>query len=127
HGPHLISRGRPSGRGPRGRPCSDLFLGLSASAPQVQSGKLRALAVTGRQRVAEFSDVPTFRESGVVFGGLGEGAGFGIVAPTGTPAAVIEKLNGAVNQVLMDPKTRSGFETKAFATVVGGRSEERRV
>jgi hypothetical protein len=37
-----------------------IFLGLSASAPQVQSGKLRALAVTGRQRVAEFSDVPTY-------------------------------------------------------------------
>jgi tripartite-type tricarboxylate transporter receptor subunit TctC len=101
-----------------------IFLGLSASAPQVQSGKLRALAVTGRQRVAEFSDVPTFRESGVDLGGLEDGAWFGIVAPTGTPAAVIEKLNGAVNQVLMDPKTRSGFETKAFATVVGGTPEE---
>jgi tripartite-type tricarboxylate transporter receptor subunit TctC len=100
-----------------------ISLGLSASAPQVQSGKLRALAVTGPQRVAEFSDVPTFRESGVDLGGLEDGA-FGIVAPTGTPAAVIEKLNGAVNQVLMDPKTRSGFETKAFATVVGGTSEE---
>jgi hypothetical protein len=36
-----------------------IFLGLSASAPQEQSGKLRALAVTGRQRVAEFSDIPT--------------------------------------------------------------------
>src|SRR4029453_8273885 len=112
HGPHLISRGRPSGRGPRGRPCSDLFLGLSASAPQVQSGKLRALAVTGRQRVAEFSDVPTFRESGVDLGGLEDGAWFGIVAPTGTPVPIIEKLNRMVNQVLADPKIRSEFETK---------------
>jgi tripartite-type tricarboxylate transporter receptor subunit TctC len=101
-----------------------IFLGLSASAPQVQSGKLRALAVTGRQRVAEFSDVPTFWESGVDLGGLKDGAWFGIVAPTGTPAAIIDKLNGAVNQVLMDSKTRSAFETKAFATVVGGTSEE---
>jgi len=101
-----------------------IFLGLSASAPQVQSGKLRALAVTGRQRVAEFSDVPTFCESGVDLGGLKDGAWFGIVAPTGTPAAIIDKLNGAVNQVLMDSKTRSAFETKAFATVVGGTSEE---
>jgi tripartite-type tricarboxylate transporter receptor subunit TctC len=101
-----------------------IFLGLSASAPQVQSGKLRALAVTGPQRVAEFSDVPTFRESGVDLGGLEDGAWFGIVAPTGTPAAIIEKLNGATNQVLMDPNTRSAFETKAFATVVGGTSEE---
>jgi tripartite-type tricarboxylate transporter receptor subunit TctC len=101
-----------------------IFLGLSASAPQVQSGKLRALAVTGRQRVAEFSDIPTFRESGVDLGGLEDGAWFGIVAPTGTPAAIIEKLNSAVNQVLIDPKTRSAFETKAFATAVGGTSLE---
>src|SRR5215831_7072826 len=91
-----------------------IFLGLSASAPQVQLGKLRALAVTGRQRVAEFSDVPTFWESGVDLGGLKDGAWFGIVAPTGTPAAIIDKLNGAVNQVLMDSKTRSAFETKAL-------------
>src|SRR6266702_5587962 len=73
-----------------------IFLGLGASAPQVQSGKLRALAVTGRQRLAEFSDLPTFRESGVDLGGLEDGAWFGIVAPTGTPAAIIEKLNSAV-------------------------------
>lgn len=90
----------------------------------MQSGKLRALAVTGRQRVAEFSDIPTFRESGVDLGGLEDGAWFGIVAPTGTPAAIIEKLNSAVNQVLIDPKTRSAFETKAFATAVGGTSLE---
>ena len=101
-----------------------IFLGLSASAPQVQSGKLRALAVTGSQRVAEFSDVPTFRESGVDLGGLEDGAWFGIVAPTGTPVPIIEKLNGMVNQVLADPKIRSEFDTKAFATVIGGTSEE---
>jgi tripartite-type tricarboxylate transporter receptor subunit TctC len=100
-----------------------IFLGLSASAPQVQSGKLRALAVTGPQRLAEFSDVPTFGESGVDLGGLADGAWFGIVAPTGTPAATIEKLNSAVRQVLMDPKTRSAFE-EAFATVVGDTPEE---
>ena len=101
-----------------------IFLGLSASAPQVQPGKLRALAVTGHKRVAEFLDVPTFSESGIDLGGLEDGAWFGIVAPTGAPAPIIEKLNGAVNQVLADPKTRSEFETKAFATVIGGTSEE---
>jgi Tripartite tricarboxylate transporter family receptor len=51
-----------------------IFLGLSASAPQVQSGKLRALEVIGSQRAVEFSDVPTFRESGVDLGGLEDGA-----------------------------------------------------
>ena len=90
----------------------------------MQSGKLRALAVTGRRRVAEFPDVPTFSESGVSLGGLEDGAWFGIVAPAGTPAPITDKLNGAVNQVLADPKIRSEFETKAFATVIGGTSEE---
>src|SRR6516164_1746979 len=101
-----------------------IFLGLSASAPQVQSGKLRALAVTGRKRVAEFPNVPTFSESGVDLGGLEDGPWFGIVAPTGTPGPIIEKLNRMVNQVLADPKIRSEFESKAFATVIGGTSEE---
>jgi tripartite-type tricarboxylate transporter receptor subunit TctC len=101
-----------------------IFLGLGVSAPQVQSGKLRALAVTGPRRTSEFSDVPTFRECGVDLGGLEDGAWFGIVAPAGTPAPIIEKLNRAVNKVLVDPNTRSAFETNAFATVVGGTSEE---
>lgn len=46
-----------------------IFLGLSASAPQVQSGKLRPLAVTGPQRLEEFPNVPTFRESEIDLGG----------------------------------------------------------
>src|SRR5262249_35533312 len=57
-------------------------------------------------------------------GGLADRAWFGIVAPTGTPVPIIEKLNGMVNQVLADPKIRSEFETKAFATAIGGTSEE---
>src|SRR5262245_43785651 len=100
-----------------------IFLGLAASAPQVQSGKLRALAVTGSQRLEEFPNVPTFRESGIDLGGLENGTWFGIVAPAGTPAPIIEKLNDAVNQVLQDTKIRSGF-TEAFATVVGGTPKE---
>jgi tripartite-type tricarboxylate transporter receptor subunit TctC len=54
-----------------------IFLGLGASAPQVQSGKLRALAVTGRQRLANFPDVPTFREGSIDLGGIEDGAWFG--------------------------------------------------
>jgi tripartite-type tricarboxylate transporter receptor subunit TctC len=96
-----------------------IFLGLGSSAPQVRSGKLRALAVTGPQRVAELPEVPTFRESGVDLGGLDNGTWFGIVAPAGTPAPIIERLNDAVNQILKDPKIRSGF-SQGFATVVGG-------
>jgi tripartite-type tricarboxylate transporter receptor subunit TctC len=71
----------------------------------------------------EFPDVPTFRESGIDLGGLENGTWFGIVAPAGTPAPIIEKLNETVNQILKDPKIRSGF-TEAFATVVGGTPKE---
>ena len=41
-----------------------IFLGLGASAPQVQAGKLRALAVTDPQHTADYPNVPTFKESG---------------------------------------------------------------
>jgi tripartite-type tricarboxylate transporter receptor subunit TctC len=100
-----------------------MFLGLSISGPQVTSGKFRALAVTGPQRVPTFPEVPTFAESGVDLGGISGGTWFGIVAPTRTPTSVIARLNEAVNQTLKDPKTRSGFEATSH-TVVGGTPEE---
>jgi tripartite-type tricarboxylate transporter receptor subunit TctC len=100
-----------------------IFLGLGASAPQVQAGKLRALAVTGPQRTADYPNVPTFKESGIDLGGIEGGTWFGIAAPAATPAPIVEKLNGAVNQALKDPKTRAAFE-KAYAVVAGGTAGE---
>jgi len=66
-------------------------LGLAPAIPHIKGGKLRALGVTGKRRVAVLPDVPTLAESGLPeFETL---QWYGVVAPAGTPAAVIAKLH----------------------------------
>jgi len=100
-----------------------IFTGVSVTGPMVKAEKVRALALTGVQRTPAFPDVPTFKESGIDLGGVNSGSWFGIAAPKGTPAAVVEKLNTAVNQALKDPKVRARYEAADFV-IVGGSAEE---
>jgi tripartite-type tricarboxylate transporter receptor subunit TctC len=79
----------------------------SALLANIQAGKLRALAVTSAERWQELPDVPTMIEGGYLddpYDTL-----FGLVAPAGTPAVVIDKLNAAVNAGLRSPDMRASF------------------
>jgi tripartite-type tricarboxylate transporter receptor subunit TctC len=69
-----------------------------AVIPHVQSGKLRALGVTGRERSPSLPDVPTIAESGLP--GYEASGWFGLLAPAGTPSAVVDKISRDVNGVL---------------------------
>jgi tripartite-type tricarboxylate transporter receptor subunit TctC len=71
-------------------------------APNVQSGRVRALAITGPKRSPLFPDVPTMAEAGVP--GAEMVAWTGVVGPSGIPANIIKKLNSEINAVLADPK-----------------------
>ena len=71
-----------------------------AVIPQVQAGKLKALAVSTAKRLPQLPDLPTFRESGVALDGS---AWIGVIAPGGTPAPVIQKLNAAFVGAMRDP------------------------
>ncbi|MBX9776173.1 MAG: tripartite tricarboxylate transporter substrate binding protein [Xanthobacteraceae bacterium] len=73
----------------------------------VESGKLRALAVTGDARVKQLPDVPTMKESG--FGGIAAVYWNGLLAPAGTPPAVVDLLNAAVNQALAAPEVHAAL------------------
>ncbi|MBC7781490.1 MAG: tripartite tricarboxylate transporter substrate binding protein, partial [Proteobacteria bacterium] len=64
---------------------------ISTAVPQVQSGKARALAVTGSRRAEALPDVPTVAEAGVP--GYEVTVWFGLVAPAGTPREIVQKLN----------------------------------
>lgn len=72
----------------------------------LKSGKLRSLGVTGLERSPQFPDVPTLDEQGIK--GFELYSWFGIVARTGTPDAIVQKLNASINEVMQEPdfKTR---------------------
>ena len=102
--------------------------------PQVQGGKLRALAVTSRKRLSQLPDVPTLQE--VLNNELAvQESWFGLWAPAKTPLAVLDTLNAAVRKVAAQPALRAAFEAvgneatasaspQAFADFV--RSENRK-
>ena len=79
----------------------------SVLLPQIQSGKLRALAVEGDQRWPELPDVPTLSEAG--FDGFPPAIWYGFLAPAKTPPQVIAKLNAAVQQQLKSDEVKAAF------------------
>ena len=78
------------------------FTGAPAVIPHVRSGRLRALAVSSPQRLPQLPDVPTVAESG--YAGFEADQWYGLVAPAGTPAAVVSRLNAEVNKALALPE-----------------------
>jgi tripartite-type tricarboxylate transporter receptor subunit TctC len=80
---------------------------IATSRPFIQSGKLRALAVTSDQRFAQLKDVPTFAESGVADFTIG--TWHGVMAPAGTPAAVVAKINADINEVIQSAEFRAAL------------------
>jgi tripartite-type tricarboxylate transporter receptor subunit TctC len=81
-----------------------LFDNMPSSIEFIRSGKIRALAVTTETRNPALPDVPTV---GDTVPGYEASAWFGMGAPKGTPAAIIEKINKAVNDALADPKVNA--------------------
>lgn len=89
--------------------------------PFVQSGRLLALGVTGVRRSPALPDVPTLSEAGVP--GYEASGWIGILAPAGTPPAIVRSLNAEVNAVLGSPEVRSQLAGNG-ADVAGGSPEQ---
>jgi tripartite-type tricarboxylate transporter receptor subunit TctC len=81
------------------------FEGTTAIVPFIKGGQLRALAVTSPQRIPEIPDVPTMDELG--YTGMPPDSWQAIVAPAGTPADIVAKINAVVNQGLATQEVRS--------------------
>jgi len=75
--------------------------------PHIRSGKLRALAVTSAKRSGLMTDVPTVAESGLA--GYEAAGWFGVLAPAGTPPAVVSKLNAEINRILELPEIKASL------------------
>jgi len=81
------------------------FEGTTAIVPHVKSGEVRALAVTSPTRIPEIPDVPTMDELG--YPGMPPDSWQAIVAPAGTPPAIVARINKVVNEGLATPELQN--------------------
>jgi tripartite-type tricarboxylate transporter receptor subunit TctC len=93
-------------------------------APQIESGAIRGLAVTSPARTPLLPNVPSADEAGVK--GFDVRTWAGLLAPKGTPPAIIKRLNAAVQEALADPQTKAALETAIGGEVQGSTPAEMR-
>ena len=108
--------------------------GAAVSASLIEAGRLRALATSAGARIARFPDLPTLEESGVP--GVAPGSWFGLLAPAGTPPAIITVLQRAAAAALPTPEVEramrnasaepGGTTPRSFADFIQGEIERYR-
>ena len=101
--------------------CQVMFATAVSVQPYLQSGRLRPLAVTTATRSRNFPALPSVAEAGVP--GFEATSWHGLVAPAGTPQAVITRLNGEINKVLQQPDIRDRL-AKQGADVASGTPQQ---
>jgi tripartite-type tricarboxylate transporter receptor subunit TctC len=94
---------------------------VAVMAPQVNGGRLRAVAVTGETRSHVLPDVPTLAEQG--FPGFHAHAWWAIFTPAGTPKPIIDRMHGALTKALAEPDVKKQF-TETFGMIVSGSTPE---
>jgi tripartite-type tricarboxylate transporter receptor subunit TctC len=97
------------------------FPNTAVVLPQMQSGKLRALAVTSPRRTAAMPDLPTLAETGLP--GFDATAWYGLMAPAGTPAPIIDKLYRETARVLALPDVRRRLDDLGMEVVANTPAE----
>lgn len=98
-----------------------LFDIVPLAMPQMSSGQVRALAVAGSQRVGAISNVPSMAEVGLP--DLQGGAWFGLLAPAGTPPAIIEWINRETQKAFTAPDVRDRLISQGVALPLGTPAE----
>ena len=91
------------------------FTALPPAMGNVKDGSLRGVAILAKERLAALPDLPTNVEEGVP--GLESDTLTGILAPAGTPKAIIDKWNAAIVKMAADPETRKKLDTLGFVPV----------
>ena len=97
------------------------FSSIPPALPHIKSGRVRALAVSSEQKTQLLPELPTIAESGVP--GYESAASYGLVAPTRTPAAIVNKLNTETAKILKDADVRSRFVSQGL-DIAGGTAQE---
>jgi tripartite-type tricarboxylate transporter receptor subunit TctC len=92
-------------------------LSIASGMPQVQAGKLRALAVTTKARSPVLPDVPTVAEQG--FKDFDAEGWLGVLAPKGASRALVTKLNGEINAVMQTPEVKKALLAQGVEVLTG--------
>jgi len=98
-----------------------LFESLGTAHPQLKTGRVRALAVTGTQRDPSLPDVPTMAEAGVP--GYSSVPWYTLSAPSGVPAPIIDKLNAEINAVLKAPDLVARWQSQGVVALGGSAAD----
>src|SRR5262249_50590619 len=94
---------------------------LGGAIGNIQTGKMRGLVVSGRERAAQLPDVPTFQELGVGF--VAETSWYALFAPRGTPKGIVAKINADVNRILAQPDMKERELTLGYRFVGGSQDD----
>jgi tripartite-type tricarboxylate transporter receptor subunit TctC len=94
---------------------SMFVVGTSTAVPFVKAGTVRGLAVTSPQRIDSLAEVPTFAEAG--YPGMDYSIWFAVLAPSGTPPAIVKKLHDGIAKAVADPDYRQQLHTRGFQAV----------
>lgn len=93
-----------------------MFDAITTMAPNAQAGKVRALGTSGRERSSVMPDVPTVAEAGVP--GYEATIWLGVVAPKGTPKAIVERLNAEITKVTGSAEVRAAWAKQGATPLV---------
>jgi tripartite-type tricarboxylate transporter receptor subunit TctC len=97
-----------------------VFAGVTATIPLIKAGRLRGIAVSTKQRFPALPELPTFNESGVP--GFESSTWFGLLAPAGTPPALVSRINADVGKILASAEMRDRL--LAMGQIAGGGTPE---
>ena len=100
---------------------SVMFDTVPSAMPHIKSGKTRALSITTAKRSTAFPDVPTLAET--VIAGFDIGTWYGLMAPAGTPAPIINKINTEIVKLINDPAVRKQLESNGIEPLAGTPAE----
>ncbi len=97
------------------------IVAVAPAMPFIESGQIRALAVTGPQRAQSLPEVPTISELG--YEGFSSGSWAGIAVPKGTPAEIVKRLHDAVQAALKDPQVKERLASLSFTLLPGSQDD----
>ncbi|MEQ1684725.1 MAG: tripartite tricarboxylate transporter substrate binding protein [Burkholderiaceae bacterium] len=98
-----------------------MFDAIPTMTEHIKSGKVKAIATTGKARASALSDVPTMAEAGVP--GYEATIWLGLMAPKGTPAAVVTKLNAELSKITSNPEVRRAWGAQGTTPMTMGVDE----